>query len=329
MLFFLTLLLKTVFSQNYIPIPMDSALWSVNSAKYFVHGDTVINSKMYSKVYWQSDTVDFEFDMNKATYYAAIRNDTANKKVYGVYHKADSVCKHESYWSEYPVIYLFYNCDTCELLLYDFDSSNWGNGINVYSFPYYYYYSDGVFRTKNTSIMQITLNHISEVTVNVNGIIRRKIYVKYYSPQNPSNSFNSVWYEGIGSIGGIFTTNDFGQLKQELLCFEEKKSLLYKLDSVCFRHIDKGIGGVLESDFNQKISLYPNPSNDFVNLINTENVSYLIISDMLGRQVQSLTYSSRNESITIDTSKLPKGLYFISLFNKDFSSKKVLKFIVE
>ncbi len=316
-------------AQEYIPIPMDSAIWSVNSAKYFVHGDTIINGKTYSKVYWQSDTVEFDFDMNKASYYAAIRNDTANKKVYGVYHKADSVFKHDYYWSESPATYLFYNCDTCELLLYDFDSSSWENDLIVYAFPLYFYYKNGDFLIKTSNIMQLKLNQISEVNVNVYGITRRMIFVKYIDMQNPSNCFSSVWYEGIGSRGGIFTTNDFGAIQQELLCFEERNSLLYKLDTVCFRHFDKGIGSVQESDFGEKLYLFPNPGNDFITIINTENVAFLIISDMLGRQVKSFAYSSKSESITMNISNLSKGIYFLSLYNKDFSSKKVLKLIIE
>lgn len=321
---------KALNSQNYIPIPMDSALWSVNSVKYFVHGDTVINSKTYSKVYWQSDTIDFNFDMNKASYYAAIRNDTVNKKVFGVYHKADSVLGHVAHmWiSETP---LFINCDTCELLLYDFDFDNWSDTITVYAFPFYWSYSTynnsiGVTYPRIPHILQLKTTSKLVSIENYYGVNRKIAQIRYEYV-----AANHFWIEGIGRKEGPFNISyaTLYQGEPELLCFEEKKSLLYKLDSVCFRFVNKDIGGVLESDFDQKISLFPNPSNDFINLINTENVSCLIISDMLGRQVQSHTYSSRNENITVNISKLPKGLYFISLFNKDFSSKKVLKLIVE
>ncbi len=319
--------IKASNSQNYIPIPMDSALWSVNSAKYFVHGDTVINSKTYSKVYWQSDSVDFNFDMNKAVYYAAIRNDTANKKVYGVYHKTDSVMGFNSWmWiSDTP---LFINCDTCELILYDFDYENWGDTITVYAFPFQRYERVQDFTLLNSynNILQLKIIYKNVTEESYYDIIRKKTRIHY---QNVGG--NHFWIEGIGSNAGPFFVNyaTLYQGESELLCFEEKKSLLYKLDSICFRFVNKDIGGVFESDFKEDISLFPNPCSDFVSLVNTENVSHLIISDILGRQIQSHTYSSRSESITVNTTKLTKGLYFIGLYNQDFSSKKVLKVIIE
>ena len=103
----LTLLLVglSTYSQEYFPMPDSGAIWNHNivnseSTHYISSrfrlgtiGDTIINSKEYSKIYRLHE---IDFDLSQATYVGAIREE--NKKVYAI-----------TTWDDEP-----------EVLLYDF-----------------------------------------------------------------------------------------------------------------------------------------------------------------------------------------------------------------
>jgi len=89
-LFISSLLLLSIplIAQNYFPFPDSDAVWTdanistgqyVDSYKYGVAGDTMINSTWYKKVYESTDSV---FNVQNASYYAAFRD--SNKKWYTI-----------------------------------------------------------------------------------------------------------------------------------------------------------------------------------------------------------------------------------------------------
>ena len=94
--FLLVLLLATMGSgvmaqkTEYHPFA-DNAVWSVNNIKYATHGDTTICGRDYLKVYRQEEDHPFDFDVEQAEYFCAIRNDTVGKRVYGIYKEAATV----------------------------------------------------------------------------------------------------------------------------------------------------------------------------------------------------------------------------------------------
>ncbi len=311
--------------QDYIPFPMDSAIWSVNTTKYFVHGDTVIANKHYSKVWMQTDSVDFEFDMDKATYYAAIRNDTANKRVYGVYYKADTVYKYDSY-----IMFLFndphyfspvyFNCDTCELLIYDFNVESI-DSLTIYTFPFTRYDKDNVMRTSSKNmIMQIQLNDFDVSIQNIQGVDRKVVNV--YS--HLQCSWTGTWIEGIGSPSGLFYTGHYmgggWPGESELLCANEKEITLYQQDTTCYRPITRILGSVNEFQKNNDFIIYPNPvTNNEVwiknsNLNNTPSEVEIELFDVYGKIVFSLSVTNTQSSISIN--HLPKGVYIYKISNK-------------
>lgn len=79
------------------------------------------------------------------------------------------------------------------------------------------------------------------------------------------------------------------------------------------------------------ISIYPNPSVTAINVGLNEGfteISKLVINDQLGRTIKEVLISTNEESITIDISDLPQGMYSINLTNKTgdlLSSGSVLK----
>ncbi|MEI6347147.1 MAG: T9SS type A sorting domain-containing protein [Bacteroidota bacterium] len=320
LIIYLFTILIGVKGQNYIPFPMDSTIWSVNSTKYFVHGDTTIGSNHYSKVWMQTDSVEFTFDMDKATYYAAIRNDTANQKIYGVYNKADSI--YDYIWESTGLEPLRYNCDTCELLLYNFDVRNSTDTFFVYSFPFIS--SDGFNNRTDPTFLRF--NHIIEYKITglqmssdtIIGIIRKVVQPE----KNECYGLSEYWIEGIGGTAGLFSFGNYCMLysgEVELLCVTEKEQLLYKRDSICYRRLIKYLGSVNEFAKSNDFTLYPNPvmNDDFwirSNLPYDFEKVTIELFDIYGKKVLKSTVDINQTPIS--TANLAKGYYLYKITNK-------------
>lgn len=79
------------------------------------------------------------------------------------------------------------------------------------------------------------------------------------------------------------------------------------------------------TDFDKKaISVYPNPTNDFININGIENtpISQVIIMDMLGKKVLT---TSQLETNKIDVSNLNSGIYMLLISSGN--SQDTIKFI--
>lgn len=87
----------------------------------------------------------------------------------------------------------------------------------------------------------------------------------------------------------------------------------------------------VETSDDIKVSIYPNPTKDYITIIFGETILEdlsISISDVLGRSDYLIknTSDNLNGEHTIDLSSLSKGLYIITLKNKDFSKNyKIVK----
>jgi hypothetical protein len=83
------------------------------------------------------------------------------------------------------------------------------------------------------------------------------------------------------------------------------------------------VSNVNDAALGQKVSIYPNPFSEEVNVVLSENVDKLIIKDMLGRNVLQINEPSNLERI--DTKSWLSGVYTISVIknNRQFVSKIV------
>ncbi len=320
---FMLAFLANIKGQDYIPFPMDSAIWSVNTTKYFVHGDTVIANKHYSKVWMQTDSVEFTFDMDKAFYYAAIRNDTTNKKVYGVYHKADTI--YDYIWEQGHLDPLRINCDTCELLLYNFDIRNSADTFYVYSFPFlssqFKEDTDNYpSRLRYQHTMEYKITGFQSRTDTILGVARNIIFF----PDNGNFSYYvDYWIEGIGSSAGLFSFGNYLATTYcayiELLCVTEKEQYLYKQDTVCYK-ISEEPGNVREYANSNDFTIYPNPVADYEFWIkstafnNTFSEFDIELFDIYGKRVMYISIGDTNTPISI--SHLRKGVYIYKISNK-------------
>jgi hypothetical protein len=78
-------------------------------------------------------------------------------------------------------------------------------------------------------------------------------------------------------------------------------------------------------NISDNIDIYPNPANDFIFIRNSENIKSISISDISGKIISENEYKNSNE-ISIDISKMAKGIYFIKLTdNKNIFTKKIIK----
>lgn len=94
---------STLTAQNYLPMAVDSSYWVLsdndncsnisfqtdeNITQYYLYGDTVISSVTYKKVYrrtgYKSACFDTVISYSPFILYAALRDDTLNKKVYAI-----------------------------------------------------------------------------------------------------------------------------------------------------------------------------------------------------------------------------------------------------
>jgi len=79
------------------------------------------------------------------------------------------------------------------------------------------------------------------------------------------------------------------------------------------------------------VNVYPNPSNDRVTIDITklnenENVTIQLF-DAIGKVIYSTVISAKNNSVELETSSLPQGIYSISISNEYFSISKKLTVI--
>lgn len=333
-LFFIPILAKAQSdTYEYVPIP-DNAVWSVNTSKFKTFGDTIINNNNYLKVYWQKENSPFEFDINKALYFCALRNDTANKRVYGVYKDSAEVI----YVNKNGTTTHSYSSDTTEFLLYDF-SLEVGDTITATIFfdlsaltyppqdPCEIYVYKSICISKSDSL--IRLNDSS---------YRRKIQMEIVSS---SNRYSQYWIEGIGSTNGLLSPAAFSSYINSLpflrlLCYSvNDESLIefpeYDYDSIpddCYSIGD--ISNIKEYNISSEIKLYPNPVHDILT-IEIQDLEILfpcriIIFDILGEKLQCIDIYDKQTQINLNY--LDRGIYIIriSQSNKINLYSKIIKY---
>jgi len=316
---------------QYVPIPKNH-IWSVNTDKFKTHGDTLINSKEYIKVYIQWKDAPFEFDMNTAHYYCALRNDTLNKRVYVVY---PSFYPHRVYdYSE--DVFLYMAADTTEFLLYDF-SLNAGDTISIYEYSDDCIYKVKMQRVEKVELFEnLTYLDVDSLQILENGDFRKRILLEIY---NPYGWFGIVedkataWTEGIGSIHGL-TRHFFAELKAadlpcwNLLCYANEEELLWStpwnINNNCYRFIPSG--GINENKNEMDYDIYPNPAADFIHIKNIQelglNDCWIEIIDLLGKSVLQQNYENQ-----INISQLKAGYYFVKIVapHKNLNTKGFVK----
>ena len=84
-----------------------------------------------------------------------------------------------------------------------------------------------------------------------------------------------------------------------------------------------------EEEQNQTIKVYPNPTNDFIQIeipAFTKGVFSLKINDLTGRNLSEVEMKGGQKAYSIDIQKLPQGTYFL---NAEQGEKRLVKKIMK
>ncbi len=141
---------------------------------------------------------------------------------------------------------------------------------------------------------------------------------------NPTNGFRNItWVNGAGTTSKkqFYTFNDFDVI--------EGLHYYYRLKQVDFDgkfEYSNIVSAKIESNTKQ-IRLVPNPARDIVRLELNETLKEKTIISIYNTQGKRLKDIFYNESLEIDISLLPKGIYFLNIKNSEIDQTK--KLIIE
>lgn len=304
----------TLAAQTYHPFPTKNTLWT---EMYFnpypreysefhcfalKDNDTTINSRLYHKLYYSTDTLFTEDNLC-----GGLREE--NKRIY-FYAIGSSLYQQTGI-----------HADT-EVLLYDF-SLNIADTIK----------SDS-FRISHPD--KLVVFAVDSVLV---GTEYRKAYTFGY-PNAPYPIYWAVWVEGIGSLRGLlFPTGDVptNGLFNDLICFRQDNVFLYHYDNnntnqyhydrydACFYIKPNAIETLAN---NTKLIISPNPvkTTARIEFEKTAN-SRLILFDLYGRILMEYNMEGKT-FIEISRAGLSNGLYLIAIYDKQ-GKKHTSKVIFE
>lgn len=284
---------KLGFSQ-YFQFPDANAVWSIKETsfyeRFYVDGDTIINSLTYKKYYISFDTI----IANNSSMYAFLREDTISKKVYAI--SADSLQEH---------------------LIYDF-SLNVGDTTTVYS---HWWYTNQYFNVKVQAIDSLLIQGQFRKRLKLNNLDGSFSgpYDEYWI--EGIGSTYGLFNAGLSGITfNLPSLFDFPLLN----CFEQDDSLLFSQSNTpeCF-YMYTGVGQFEVLD-NVSIKLFPNPAKDVIYLTNHSKDINISIFNNFGQQ-QLGNINIENHSINL--SQLSKGFYFYTITDRHHTIMTSGKFI--
>ena len=307
---------------EYHPIT-DGCTWSVSNEKYMTAGDTVLDGKTYLKLYRQVGVQPFEFDLEDAEYFAAIRNDSVGKKVYA-YLPAGTLIRD---LIDYSVI----QTDTAmDVLIYDFS-------LNIGDTIIYYALGDIVVKTVvvRTEAVNIPVgwsgyssvshqyNESDTIVTLSDNSYRKQMFLHGLT----YNAKEYVWIEGVGSIRGFdegtqISLSDYGY--GILLCFADSSGAAYQsgfdFDDEPDDCFNNGFGGDVQEREMLDIRIYPNPADDilFIELSGGAGIANVALYDLHGRIMNSPNSSNSPFNLqTLDVKSVPAGTYILRVTDTD------------
>ncbi len=292
--------LSSLKGQEYVPFPEEDAYWTVSEFNiqigyydtyiYTVSGDTLVEDKSYKKIYQLSDIAGSNDTL--WVLHNLMRQDTINKKVYFI---------------------RIYQAETTEKLGYDFDVEI-GDTIHIPAFDY----DNG-----GDSIFEV-VQPIFDSTLLKNGEYRKNYA---YGSLHPLTGFSIFVIEGVGTFRtpfpNLFYFDPFHP--SETTCHIVDGVYLYgssPLPDFCDFSVK------VEENFAQRrVSCYPQPANDQVNLIieapEISNGNIKILNG-LGSEVFALNNYVPGTEFCIDVSQYPSGIYYLSFTSSETTITKKL-----
>ena len=184
-----------------------------------------------------------------------------------------------------------------EVLLYDYDLEE-----------------GDFFHDDDEHPMQVT--EVTTIT-DLNGVSRKKITFTFIGLTDVSE----FWIEGVGSNRGFMhvgqweAAHDSEGEMYHMLCYHVNNDVIY----VNPEYNDCDIDDVEENTVGNSISIYPNPANEIIKILNNNlSISGIEIIDLTGRIVLSTEKCG-----DINISELAEGQYFVKIIGETTIVKKL------
>ena len=276
--FLMMILAKSLIGQNYIPLPMENAIWCSTygctmfgegwcdkNYQYLTNGDTIINSLHYTKIIRNESSL--YVPCSCGGYYTLMRQDTSARKVY-------------------------VRSNNTDIILYDF-TQNIGDTVNSLIFP-------------SSSCPGIIITDIDSILID--SVFHRRLVIN----QVPSGCVIGTNYfiEGVGCSGGLFEMEFGFEWGGYLFCVMHNGQTIYP-DSTynCSLHAIKE-----ESKVESTISIFPNPADKEISIDNPaikNKAGSISIYNLQGQL--PLQQTAKEEKTEIDVSAFSKGMYFVRM----------------
>jgi hypothetical protein len=175
------------------------------------------------------------------------------------------------------------------------------------------------FNDEDEHPMQVT--GVSTITDH-NGTLRKKIDFRFIGLENETE----YWIEGVGSNRGFIYMGQYAPDPNgdgdifHLLCYHIGENLIFTNPEYNTCDIDE----IEENMTENGISIYPNPANNVVKILNDNNLNIIKIEivDLTGRIVLNT-----EKTADINVSELTEGQYFMKIIGESTIVKKL--FIVK
>jgi len=250
---------------RYVPFPDSGAIWSERYQsddlgnvyeRFALSGeDTVIDNKMYKKLYIFYDTV---FNRSNASCIGGIREDSLKR----IYYRGKTIHRLKPSYINMQV--------GAEMLLYDFL-------LNI----------GDTSRTDNLTLGDENLVVKDIDTILIGNTLRKKYSFTFEDVNYP---IFVQWIEGIGNLRGLlFSSGDLptGGENGYLICFKQNDTILYFNDA--YDDCMPVIQGVQTKENAHTIRVFPNPAGHSVSLSFERAISQRVdffLYDASGRKVQ-------------------------------------------
>lgn len=297
----LTLMLFSIianytFSQ-YRPLPMQNAEWIYWGGINLLSCPTC--TFVYYKYYTNGDTI-----INTQTYAKIKKTEIPTINDVSIYPTYTGAIRQDTLNKK---IYIVLTDSTTERILYDF-SLQVGDTVN------------SVLHDLANDCLGFGVETISLIdSILINGNYHRVFYI-----QGSCADMSLSYIEGVGSSYGLIFPNRFDEKESHLSCTKVNGQAYYPSStSSCDL-----VTSITNLDIEISIDIYPNPSNNEINIIipdaeeSTANI--ITLFSPLGQIL--ITEKINNKKNIMDISSLPKGLYVLTIsMNEKIFIKKIIK----
>lgn len=165
------------------------------------------------------------------------------------------------------------------------------------------------------------VNILQPITVPKNTWLKFELYLDYGN----EISYFTISSLGINAVSGWFSSSKLSGINLTAETLGSIQSV-YKFDNFIISAVDN-VPLSTQNFISDKFNLYPNPSNNIINITNSENIGIeeIKLYDISGKLIETKTYNMES-TIQLDVSAFATGTYLLHIYTRDGTAvKKVIK----